>query len=220
MGAVIRAAGRNIDQRDVQAFEQVEKHIGFGKIRDDGVGRVCSKTECIGQAVVEIFRYARALFMTVSLFRIRPERNKVESAQANTNLEIRNKGPDALHNFPKETRSVLKGAAIGTVAGNGAQKFVSQISVAVLDVHKLVAQIRGHSGCLHVIVDNGSYLAVRHHGVLRTHAEFTVKNWMTVQNSGFHPALVRRPAEPSRVRELQPDQQIVRVASVQSVRRS
>ena len=180
-------------------------------------GLIRAEPAGIGQAVAEVFGNAGSLSATVGSIRVGTERNEVEYAQAYANPETRRDGPDPMDNFPEETRPVFERAAKGTATGNGAQEFVAQISVAMLDVHELIAQIGGHSRGLYIVVYNGSYLAVRHHRVIRAHAEFTVEDGVTVQDSGFHPAFVRGPTEPSRVRQLQPDHQIVGVANVQPV---
>ena len=122
-----------------------------------GIG---AESECIRQTVVEVFRYAGALSGTVRPFRVRPERNKVKRAQSHTNPEIRSDGPDALYNLTEKSGPVFERASVGTVACDGAQEFVSQITVAMFDVHELVAQISRHSRGFHVIVYNGSYLRI------------------------------------------------------------
>ena len=58
-------------------------------------------------------------------------------------------GPNAFDDFAKEARSVF----VGTRPGEGAQKFVTEVAVAMFNVDELIAEVDGHRCRTQVVVD-------------------------------------------------------------------
>jgi hypothetical protein len=71
---------------------------------------------------------------------------------------------NSLNNLPQKARAVFESPAIISFAGVSAEKFVAQISVAMLSVDKIEPQFPSHSRRAVVVLDDAADLPVGEDG--------------------------------------------------------
>ena len=91
----------------------------------------------------------------------------------------------------------------------GAQEFVSEIAMAMLEVDELIAAGLRLFGGPDVIFDQAADLVVRHHGPRIRIAELPVEDRMAVEDLRLESRVVVRLAETARMGELQADDEAV-----------
>jgi hypothetical protein len=88
-----------------------------------------------------------------------------------------------------------------------AEKFVAQISVAMLSVDKIEPQFPSHSRRAVVVLDDAADLPVGEDGIVRRQSHPPVQNRMTIKDAGLRPVEHVGSAEAPGVCELHADEQ-------------
>src|SRR6185503_20126518 len=114
--------------------------------------------------------------------------------------------------------AVLEAAAVFAGPRVRAEKFVQQVTVAMLEVHEVRADLGRNLRRAHVALDEFLDLAVTENLRVACDVELLVENRMTIGHARFPALLVIRSAEASRVGELKTYDQIVGVAEALLVR--
>ena len=130
--------------------------------------------------------------------RIRLERHGIERAQPHADAQARRFGADALDDLAHEARAVFEAAAIRSGPVDGAEEFVAEIAVAVLDVDEIVAALLGALGRDHVVVDQPLDLVVADHRPARRIAELAVEQRVVIGDDRLELGVVVRLAEAAR----------------------
>ena len=163
------------------------------------------------------FRDAWAELARLAEGRIRTERDHVEQAQADTDIDRVTVGADAGDDVAQDAGAVLERAAELARTRVGAEEFMQEVAVAMLDVHEVGPAVPGHAGGLDVAADQLLDVGVGQHLVVRRHVELLVEDRVAVGYAGFPAFLVMRPAEAAGVGELEADDQVVDRAPVGEV---
>src|SRR2546426_4822990 len=67
----------------------------------------------------------------------------VEGREPHANRKPRRNRANTLHNFAQESRAIFKASAVLPFSCVGAEKFVPQVTVAMLDVHEVETHFTG-----------------------------------------------------------------------------
>lgn len=89
----------------------------------------------------------------------------------------------------------------------GAEKFVTKVAVAVLDVHKIESQFPGQAGSAMEVFDDRSNFAVAKNGIVRREFEAAIKNRVVIEDSRLAALMRIGTAEATRMSQLQPKKQ-------------
>src|SRR5438128_10540342 len=92
------------------------------------VGGICD--ESVGILAIGVCGHAAAVLGAKEGYRI-------ERAEPHPDFEVRRNGPDARDNFAKKPGAVLEASAISSRARDGAQELVTQVTMTMLDIHKV-----------------------------------------------------------------------------------
>src|SRR5207247_1592681 len=111
---------------------------------------------------------------------------------------------DPLDDLAQETGAVLQRASVGSFARVGAEELMAQIAVAVLQVEELEPEFTRETSRADIISNDAADLSICEERVVRRDAELAVQDRMAIQDARLHPVLPVRPAEPPRMRELEP----------------
>ncbi len=152
---VIRAARSQVDQRYVKFPEKIDKLASIRGVRFDRIVLVRAEPVLVGKQIHKRFGDAGTQATTVSLFGVRPEGHEIESAQPDADVQSGVIRPDALHDLSQEACAVLEGSTVGSRTCEGAQELVAEVSVTVLDVDELLAEIGRHRCGAMVVLDQG-----------------------------------------------------------------
>src|SRR5262249_30792742 len=88
-----------------------------------------------------------------------------------------------------------------------AQKFVPQITMAMLHVHKIESQLPCHSRRAMEVLNSPAHVAVAKYRIVRGQIQATVQNRVTIQDSRLRLPVRVWPAITAGVRQLQPDEE-------------
>ena len=72
------------------------------------------------------------------------KRHRIKCRKPHADANSRRHGTNPLHHFPQESRAILKTSAVLPFPRVRAEKFVTQIPVAMFDVHKIETQFVSH----------------------------------------------------------------------------
>src|SRR5260221_783876 len=150
---------------------------------------------------------SRTQFSIGRLRRIGVERHGVKRGDAHANFQLRRRRANSLHNFAQESRAILKTSSVLPFPSVRAEKFVSQISMAMLDVNKIKARLQRDARSAMKIFDDSANLSVGEHRKIARQTEPPIQNRMTIQNTRLRAMLRIRFAVAPRMRKLQTNQQ-------------
>src|SRR6516162_8462169 len=139
--------------------------------------------------------------------------NGVKRRKPHSDLQPRRIRTNTRYHFPQKAGSIFKAPSVLSLSCVRAQKFVTQIAVAMLDVDKIESQTLGEFRCPMKIRNDRFYLGVRQKWVIAGESEPLIQNRMMIQNARFGFCVTIRAAVPPRMRQLQPnDQPILRTS--------
>ena len=101
----------------------------------------------------KILRNAGTQFARFGARRIRLERHGVKGAQADADLDLVAVGADAFDDLAQNARAIFERSAEFPGPREGAEKFVQQIAVAMLDIDKVRANVPRDPGRLDIVAD-------------------------------------------------------------------
>src|SRR5262249_56737391 len=85
----------------------------------------------------------------------------------------------------QKSSAVFERAAVAALARGGAQKFVTQIAMAVLQINEAETGGFGSHGGLYEIADQVVNLGVGQTGVIWREVEFTIQDRMVIEDARF-----------------------------------
>ena len=156
-----------------------------------------------------LFRDAGAEFTRHAERRVWSEGHHVEQAQAHADVDGVAVGSDAGDDVAQNAGAVLERATELARTAVGAEEFVQEVAVAVLDVDEVGAAVTGHAGGLHVAADQLLDVGIGQDLIVGGDVELLVEDGVAVGHAGFPALLVMRTAEPAGVGELEADDQVV-----------
>ena len=136
-------------------------------------------------------------------------RHHVKCTQAHGEIDVVALCPNPRHDLAQDARAIFKAAAKLPFPRVGTQKFVQQIAVAMLEIHKVRPHLTRDAGGAHVIGNQFLHLAIRPHIPVALHLEFVIQNRMPIRNARFVGKLSVRTAEASGMRQLKAQSQVI-----------
>src|SRR5580658_1371404 len=118
-------------------------------------------------------------------------------------MQSRTERADALHDLAKKARAAFERAAVTSLPRVSAQKFMTQVSVAMLDVHEIKTQLPGHECRPMEVFDDRLDFSVGEQRVIGGQPQTPVQYWMVIKNAWFRACVFIRAAVPARVGQLQ-----------------
>src|SRR5260370_18076901 len=94
------------------------------------------------------------------------DRYTVECRKAHCDREPGSERTYALHNFSQESCAVFKAFAIAAFPRVGAEKLMPQVTVAMLYIHEVEAQIPGYERRAMKVFDDKLNVRVVNHGIV------------------------------------------------------
>ena len=173
---------------------------------------IAAETESVGKKLREFLGDAIAEPAIFGRFGIGFEGGMIERAQPHTDLQSFALGLNSLDDFAREARAVFEAAAKRAGARVGAEKFVTEISVAMFDIDKLIPDALREFCRGDVFVDQPAKIVIGEENriIFRGNMKFAIENRMMIGNLGIEPLFVVGPAKAATVRELQSDEKIIR----------
>ena len=206
---VIRRTGAEADQFDPQVGAQFHELLRLREIHLQRVGGIQPEPIMVRKAVGEIVRDAGAKFARLRPGWISPERHEVERAHSNDHLNVVPVGADAVDYLAQDAGAVLKRAAVPAGPRAGAEKFVQQIAVTMLEVDEVRPRPGGEPSGADVVADKTGDLVVGPYLVVAGNVKFRVEDWMPIGDSRLEFGFLVGTAEASRVRELKANRQVI-----------
>src|SRR4029077_5160559 len=108
----------------------------------------------------------RTQFSAARQSRIRAKRNRVKRRKPHANIKRWRNSANALYNISQKSRAILEAAPVLPFSRMRAQKFVPQVSVAMLDIHEIEAQFLSHFCRAMKIFDNRADFTVAHNWIV------------------------------------------------------
>src|SRR6185436_17412014 len=120
-----------------QLRAEVHKPAWLSQIVIGWLFRPHAKAVAIRQTTGIVLRNTWAGTTRLRLGRIRPKRNKIESAQPDSNVDGISAGADPGNDLAQDARTVVEATSVWARASVGAEKFVQQIAMTMLDVDEI-----------------------------------------------------------------------------------
>src|SRR5882724_527381 len=120
-------------------------------------------------------------------------------------MQSRTERVDALHDLAKKARAAFEGAAVMSLPSVSAQKFMTQVAMAMLDVHEIKAQLPSHKRRPMEVFDDRLDFSVGEQRVVGRQFQALIQKWMVIENARFRAGMLIRAAIPAGVRQLQTD---------------
>src|SRR6266403_491142 len=130
----------------------------------------------------------------------------VEGREPHANRKPRRHRANPLHNFAQKSRPIFKASAVVPFSCVGAEKFVPQVTVAMLDVHKVETQLSSDFCRAMKFFDDRVYLSVGQNGIVARQSQFCIQDRMMIENAWFRPVMRIRTTVASGMRQLQSDE--------------
>src|SRR5580693_975566 len=108
-------------------------------------------------------------------------------------MQSRTERADALHDLAKKARAAFERAAVTSLPRVSAQKFMTQVAVAMLDVHKIKTQLPSLECRPMEVFDDRFDLWVGQQGIVGRQFQALVEKWMVIENARFRTGMLIRP---------------------------
>ena len=138
--------------------------------------------------------------------RIGTKRHRVKRGESHTDVQSRRYGTDPLQHFAQKPRAILETPAVLPFSRMRAQKFVPQITVAMLDVHEIEAQFPRHFRCAMKIFNDRLNFAIGQNGIVASQSQSPIQDRVMIKDARLRLAVCIRPAESSGMCQLQSDE--------------
>ena len=112
-------------------------------------------------------------------------------------------------NLAQKAGAILETSAVAACARVGAEKFVAEIAVAMLYIHKVEAQLPRHQRGAMKVLNDGFNFRVRQHGKVGRQTQPPIEERMMIENARLGAAVRIGAAVAAGIRQLQTDQQAV-----------
>src|SRR5271167_1438765 len=164
---IIRTPCCNVRKTNIQLLQQTEEAHCLGEIRLRRIALVDSKPPPVRNQMPVFLGNSRSQLSRCRTRRIRPIGNRVKGRKPHSNLQSRSDRAYSLHYFSQESRAILEASAVLPFSRMGAEKFVPQITVAMLNVHKAKTQFARHARSAVKLLNDFFDLRVGHHQIVR-----------------------------------------------------
>ena len=114
---------------------------------------------------------------------------------------------NTFNDLTQKSCAVFETSPVGSIASVGAEKLMSEITMAVLDIDEIKSQIRGLDCRTVKILDDCSNLTVSEYRKIRRQFQTRIKKRMMVKNAWFGAFVIVRATVSPGVRQLHPDNQ-------------
>src|SRR5713226_9545146 len=168
--------------------------------------RIHAESPAIGNQLVMRFGNSRPQLSIRRLRRIGTKWHSVERREPDANRKLRRNRANTLHNFSQKSRAIFKTSTVLPFSSVGAQEFVPQITVAVLDVHEVETQLNRHLCRAMEFFDDHAYLSVAQNGIVARQSQFSIQDRMMIENAWFRRVMRIWTAVASGMRQLQSDE--------------
>ena len=185
----------------------------------DWVVRIDTEAVPVRQAVGIVLRNAGAEFSGLGDFWVGPEWDEVKRAQPHNDVDVISIGSDAVDDLTKNSRAVFERAAVPPRPGMGAQKFMQQVAVAMLDIDEVQLEIRGESCSPYVAANQLFDLVIRPYLTVIGDLEFGIQNRVSIGHARLEFVFFVWPTKTPRVRELNTDYEVIGRTIALEVRR-
>ncbi len=138
MRTVVGTASGNVDQSNPKRFQKREQAPCFGEIGLGGIVGIDTEAPAV--------RCGSRDGHALPRLRMANEWDAVIDANSDPNLQTLRARAYGCDQFPQEARSVFKASAVLARAVVGTEEFVSQITVAVLEVNEIEPDLLGQAG--------------------------------------------------------------------------
>ena len=118
----------------------------------------------IRKAMLKILRDAWTKFPRLRQLRVRPKRNEIKCAQPHSQFDVVSRAPNAGDNLPQNAGAILKRPAIRAGSCVRTEKLMKQVTVAVLDVDKICADLSCNTGGVHIRINQASDFPIGQYG--------------------------------------------------------
>src|SRR5437764_10062947 len=112
-----------------------------------------------------------------------PKGRCIEGRKAYCDAQTRSDGADSFHNLPQEACAVLEAPAIRAFARVCTQEFVTQVSVAMLDIDEIESQLPRQKGSAMKVLHDRSDFPICEDWIVFWQFHPAIKNGMVVQNA-------------------------------------
>src|SRR6266403_3273263 len=130
----------------------------------------------------------------------------VEGREPHANRKPRRNRANPLHNFAQKSRAIFKASTVLPFSCVGAEKFVPQITVAMLDVHEVETHFTRQFCRAMEFFDDRAYLSVGQNGIVARQSQSSIQDRMMIENAWFRLSVRIRTAVASGMRQLQSDE--------------
>ena len=122
-----------------------------------------------------------------------------------------------LYHLAKKARAAFEGATVTSLPSVSAQKFMTQVAVAMFNVHEIKTHLPGHERGPMEVLDDRLDFAVSEQGIIGRQFQAPIQKWMMIENARFWAGMFIRTAVPAGVRQLQTDYQTIVAAGGQNM---
>src|SRR6266852_1911205 len=195
MRTVVRTPRRHIHQKNIQRFEQRQELNGLREIGPRWVARIHAESPAIRKQIRVRLRnsWAQFSFQLAAHFsigglrRIGMERHSVKRGDAHADFQLRRRCANSLHHFAQKSRAIFKTSSVLPFPGMRAQKFVPQISVAMLDVDKIKTELPRDARRAMKLFDDSANLSICEQRKIARQTEPPIQNRMAIQKARLRP---------------------------------
>ena len=99
-------------------------------------------------------------------------------------MQSRTERANPLHNFAKKARASLEGPAVASLSRVGAQKLVTEIAVAMLNIYEIESQLPSQMSRPMEVFDNRFDFTVRKNRIIGRQLQTPVQQWMVIEDGG------------------------------------
>src|SRR6267143_951400 len=169
--------------------------------------RIHTEPPAVRNQVVMRFGNSRPQLSVRRLGRIRMKWHDVKRREPHANRKPRRNRANTLDNFSQKSRTVLEASAVWPLPRMRAQEFVPQVSVAMLDVHKVETQFTRHFCRAMKLFDDRADFSVRQERIIAGQPQFSIQNRVMIKDAWFRLVARIRTAVSPGMRQLQSDEQ-------------
>ena len=210
MWIVVGARDRHVHKPDVELPQNLEESDRLSEIVFEGIFRVSPKGIDVRQAV--FIRNSRTERTRHGARGIWLERHSIDSAQSHANSQSGRLSANALNDLTQEASPILKAAPIGSGPCDSTEKLVAEIAMTMLDVDEIVATLLRAFCRNDEVFDQAFDFVVADHRSVGRVTKLLIEERMVVGDNRFESGVVVRLAKPTRVRELETDDQSAIIA--------
>src|SRR6267143_2731701 len=169
--------------------------------------RIHAESPAIRNQLVKRFGDSRPQLTIRRLRRVGTKWHGVKRGEPHANRKPRRNRANPLHNFSQKSRAIFKTPTVLPFSCVGAQEFMPQVTVAMLDVHEIKTQLTRHFCRAMKFFDDRAYLAVGQDGIVARQPQSSIQDRMMIENAWLRLSVRIRTAVASGMCQLQSDEE-------------